>query len=209
MPSAGSWPPWPPIRSQKIGYSRGGTCLRKCYFETYRFSEDLDFTIQAEESFDESMFLQAFREISAWVYDQSGLELPKEGMTFETYQNPRGRPSMEGRLSYRGPLAPRGALPRITASTVTRWGLPVSIETIRYAGTNRLCVQIHYRELGTSPARALTIEPYSIRKLLDGNIILFGLMFTSRKTCSFRLDWIEKIKVTDHPFTPTFLVEFT
>ena len=24
---------------------KGGTCLKKCYFETYRFSEDLDFTI--------------------------------------------------------------------------------------------------------------------------------------------------------------------
>lgn len=24
---------------------KGGTCLRKCYYETYRFSEDLDFTI--------------------------------------------------------------------------------------------------------------------------------------------------------------------
>ena len=23
---------------------KGGTCLRKCYFSTYRFSEDLDFT---------------------------------------------------------------------------------------------------------------------------------------------------------------------
>ena len=24
---------------------KGGTCLKKCYIETYRFSEDLDFTI--------------------------------------------------------------------------------------------------------------------------------------------------------------------
>jgi predicted nucleotidyltransferase component of viral defense system len=24
---------------------KGGTCLRKCYYETYRFSEDLDFTV--------------------------------------------------------------------------------------------------------------------------------------------------------------------
>lgn len=24
---------------------KGGTCLRKCYYETFRFSEDLDFTI--------------------------------------------------------------------------------------------------------------------------------------------------------------------
>jgi predicted nucleotidyltransferase component of viral defense system len=23
---------------------KGGTCLKKCYFETYRFSEDLDFS---------------------------------------------------------------------------------------------------------------------------------------------------------------------
>ncbi len=24
---------------------KGGTCLKKCYFDTYRFSEDLDFTL--------------------------------------------------------------------------------------------------------------------------------------------------------------------
>ncbi len=24
---------------------KGGTCLKKCYFETYRFSEELDFTL--------------------------------------------------------------------------------------------------------------------------------------------------------------------
>lgn len=24
---------------------KGGTCLKKCYIETYRFSEDLDFTV--------------------------------------------------------------------------------------------------------------------------------------------------------------------
>lgn len=24
---------------------KGGTCRRKCYYETYRFSEDLDFTV--------------------------------------------------------------------------------------------------------------------------------------------------------------------
>ena len=24
---------------------KGGTCLKKCYFETYRFSEDLDFSV--------------------------------------------------------------------------------------------------------------------------------------------------------------------
>lgn len=28
---------------------KGGTCLRKCYFEHYRFSEDLDFTVPASD----------------------------------------------------------------------------------------------------------------------------------------------------------------
>jgi len=35
--------------SEHVGLSqwvfKGGTCLKKCFFETYRFSEDLDFTI--------------------------------------------------------------------------------------------------------------------------------------------------------------------
>ena len=29
---------------------KGGTCLKKCYFETYRFSEDLDFTSAMKDS---------------------------------------------------------------------------------------------------------------------------------------------------------------
>jgi predicted nucleotidyltransferase component of viral defense system len=33
---------------------KGGTCLKKCFFETYRFSEDLDFTVPSNEPFDES-----------------------------------------------------------------------------------------------------------------------------------------------------------
>jgi len=32
-------------RTLKTWLFKGGTCLKKCYFETYRFSEDLDFTL--------------------------------------------------------------------------------------------------------------------------------------------------------------------
>jgi predicted nucleotidyltransferase component of viral defense system len=32
---------------------KGGTCLKKCFFETYRFSEDLDFTINDPGHLDE------------------------------------------------------------------------------------------------------------------------------------------------------------
>jgi predicted nucleotidyltransferase component of viral defense system len=31
-------------------FFKGGTCLKKCYFDTYRFSEDLDFTVPAGDT---------------------------------------------------------------------------------------------------------------------------------------------------------------
>jgi predicted nucleotidyltransferase component of viral defense system len=46
---------------------KGGTCLKKCYFETYRFSEDLDFTLTDESHLSLDFLLGAFREVSAWV----------------------------------------------------------------------------------------------------------------------------------------------
>lgn len=92
---------------------KGGTCLKKCYFETYRFSEDLDFTLLDESHLDENLLLKIFGEIAELVYAQSGLELSRESMRFEVYQNPRGKPSVLGRIGYRGPIAPRGDLPRV------------------------------------------------------------------------------------------------
>ena len=44
----------PPLARRPV--FKGGTCLRKCYFPDYRFSEDLDFTARqwfAREEFEE------------------------------------------------------------------------------------------------------------------------------------------------------------
>lgn len=92
---------------------KGGTCLKKCYFETYRFSEDLDFTITNQDSLNEDFLISAFREIGGWVYETTGIEIPIDTIRFEIYKNPRGAISVEGRISYRGPMQPRGDLPRI------------------------------------------------------------------------------------------------
>lgn len=93
---------------------KGGTCLKKCYFETYRFSEDLDFTLPDEAHISLDFLLPTFREIGEWVYEQSGIELPPEKVHFEVFQNRRGHPAGQGRVSYRGPIAPAsGDLPRI------------------------------------------------------------------------------------------------
>jgi predicted nucleotidyltransferase component of viral defense system len=101
----------PPL--QQAWIFKGGTCLKKCFFETYRFSEDLDFTLSDSDHLDERYLLDAFTQIARWVYEQSGIEIPQEGISFEFYENPRGRVSVQGRMSYRGPLMARGSLPRI------------------------------------------------------------------------------------------------
>ena len=93
---------------------KGGTCLKKCYFETYRFSEDLDFTLTDPSHIDRNVLAGVFRDIGEWIYEQTGIELPEELQEFEIFENPRGSSSCQGKLSYRGPIAPRsGGLPRI------------------------------------------------------------------------------------------------
>ncbi len=44
---------------------KGGTCLKKCFFETYRFSEDLDFTVSAEAHLSEAFLKDRFSSRSA------------------------------------------------------------------------------------------------------------------------------------------------
>ena len=93
---------------------KGGTCLKKCYFETYRFSEDLDFKLTDPSHIDRNVLAGVFRDIGEWIYEQTGIELPEELQAFEIFENPRGSASCQGKLSYRGPIAPRsGGLPRI------------------------------------------------------------------------------------------------
>jgi len=92
---------------------KGGTCLKKCYFETYRFSEDLDFTLIQDNHLTAEYLTESFKEIADFIYDETGLEIPKDLIKFEVYENPRGKLSAEGKISYRGPMQQRGDLPRV------------------------------------------------------------------------------------------------
>jgi predicted nucleotidyltransferase component of viral defense system len=99
---------------------KGGTCLKKCYFETYRFSEDLDYTITSEAHLDQALLIKAFKDISAWIYEEAGIEIPADRLRFDVYRNKRDRLAAEGRVYYRGPIAPRGGdLPRIKLDLTT------------------------------------------------------------------------------------------
>ena len=92
---------------------KGGTCLKKCYFETYRFSEDLDFTLQDESLLDEELLHAALSDVAQWVYDTAGIEIPPGQIRFESYRNSRNAKCCQGRIYYRGPLQRGGSLPRV------------------------------------------------------------------------------------------------
>ncbi len=84
---------------------KGGTCLRKCYYETYRFSEDLDFTIVDGGPEEPAVLMRVFAEVADWVREESGIELLLDDGSFRRRRNKRDNPTTEGRIAYRGPNA--------------------------------------------------------------------------------------------------------
>lgn len=93
---------------------KGGTCLKKCFFETYRFSEDLDFTLADDAHLDEGFLRRVFADIADALYDRTGIEVPADVQRFDLHRNPRGQLSCQARIAYRGPVSPRGSnMPRV------------------------------------------------------------------------------------------------
>jgi predicted nucleotidyltransferase component of viral defense system len=83
---------------------KGGTCLRKCYFETYRFSEDLDFTVATGGPITGEQLVPIFRDVAAWMLEEGGVELVVDDRSFAARRNLRGQPTTEGRVAFLGPL---------------------------------------------------------------------------------------------------------
>jgi len=89
---------------------KGGTCLKKCYFETYRFSEDLDFSFSGSQTPTVESLTAILADVSDKIFEASGMEFPKESIRFEIFQNPRGSLSIQGGIKYRGPVRPNVGL---------------------------------------------------------------------------------------------------
>lgn len=58
----------------KVIAFKGGTVLKKVYFEDYRFSEDLDFTL-LDNSFSNEQIFQWFREIFEYIKEEANISL--------------------------------------------------------------------------------------------------------------------------------------
>ena len=88
---------------------KGGTCLKKCYFENYRFSEDLDYTLTDNTHISQAFLLRKFKEITVWIYEEAGIEFQTDKIQFEIYKNISDKVSVEGRIAYTGPLQRQGS----------------------------------------------------------------------------------------------------
>lgn len=79
---------------------KGGTCLKKCYIETYRFSEDLDFTVLPRGPYTAEAITPLLTRTLARVADASGMSFAAREPVL------RSRPdglSVGGRVYYIGP----------------------------------------------------------------------------------------------------------
>ena len=96
---------------------KGGTCLRKCYFPDYRFSEDLDFT--ASDSFKPNSLTDWIDQAVHWSEEKGGPNFRAEPYRLDVVEDDYGKETYQVRIYYRGPLV-WGGSPRAIRMDITR-----------------------------------------------------------------------------------------
>jgi len=141
-------------RLQNQWIFKGGTCLKKCYLETYRFSEDLDFTLTSDASINVEEITQLIRNICDWVTEESGIEIPQDQIKFEYAPNQRGTITLRGKLGYRGPLQqPSYPTIRFDLTTDELIALPPIFRPVHHPYSDH-------------PSRPVSIRCYPIEEIL-------------------------------------------
>jgi predicted nucleotidyltransferase component of viral defense system len=86
---------------------------------------------------------------------------------------------------------------------VTSWGQGSPLEVVRFAAANHLCLDLDYA------GEVRRIEPYSLRRTLDGNLILHAVRRQDGQSRSYRVDRIAGARVTTEVFQPRYQIEFS
>jgi predicted nucleotidyltransferase component of viral defense system len=89
-----------PMLAQRLAF-KGGTVLKRAYFNHYRFSEDLDFTLLGECA-NEELF-EGFEQVFDWLRAEAAI-----GMTRSQPQVHQASQSISFHAIYRGPLGGNG-----------------------------------------------------------------------------------------------------
>lgn len=97
------WVLWGIGQDKDIGQKwifKGGTCLKKCYLETYRFSEDLDFTVLENGPINPEDTQPILKRVLDKVHDESGINFSLREPLVKKKDFPF---YAEGRIYYQGP----------------------------------------------------------------------------------------------------------
>lgn len=117
---------------------KGGTCLRKCYFPDYRFSEDLDFT--ATRYLAPTELERWIAQCGEWISDHDGPDFGVQPIRFEVVEDEYGSELYQARVYYRGPLR-WGGSPRTVKLDITRaepLALPIQEQQILHAYSDQV-----------------------------------------------------------------------
>ncbi len=77
------------------------------------------------------------------------------------------------------------------------------LEKIRFAAANRLLIKLGY------DGDTRLIEPYSLARSSEGNLLLCAIKHQTREPRRYRMDRIESISIMEKSFTPKYGVEIT
>lgn len=102
---------------------KGGTCLKKCWFEEYRFSEDLDFTAKSED-----FKLTANHLKSITKHIENHTEARTHIVSLRELQFQNKLTGYEAIIKFWGADHPRNSMP----PPAERWQIKIKIEIILY-----------------------------------------------------------------------------
>ncbi len=83
-----------------------------------------------------------------------------------------------------------------------------SLEIIRFAAGNRLCVNLDYTD-NTGRRSSRVIEPYSLRQAQNGNVFLYAVRADDGQIRAYKIAQINDSSITNRVFTPRYQVELS
>ena len=155
---------------------KGGTCLKKCYLETFRFSEDLDFTVLPGGALETQVVTVHLKGLLRRIGAESGIDFAVREPRIRV--RPNG--SLEVRIYYRGPRqAPTPASIRLDLTRDEVVACPPLVRGIQHLFPDEL------------PAPA-TVRCYSLEEVFAEKIRALGERGRPR-------DLYDVIFLLDHP----------
>ena len=115
---------------------KGGTCLKKCYIETFRFSEDLDFTVMPGGPLAPDEVMPILQAMLVRVAAESGIDFSIAPPQYK--MRPMGQ-SAEGKIYYRGPRgAPQAARIKLDLNADEKVARPTVLRAISHTYPDKL-----------------------------------------------------------------------